>query len=251
MILKSLHQSLMYEFSIRKHQSGSLLGLAVAEMASSGQDSWLSRVRSVQTLLDIPVYPTHHSETFVSAQINLKLKSHFDSFYLEEINKIKLGDDNLDHNKLRFYKTFKGCFKTEPYIFLINNRNQRKWISRLRTSSHRLEIETGRYTCTPVNERQCEFCSPDPDNPQANLGTEAHFLINCVTFSDERRCLFQRLSLIMPNFPALSEEWKVTTLLCPVNVKVAKLLNKYIGLVFKLRDTISEKRKTTETQSNK
>ena len=129
---------------------------------------------------------------------------------------------------------------------LINNRNQRKWISRLRTSSHRLEIETGRYTSTPVHERQCEFCAPDPDNPQANLGTETHFLLYCVTFSDERRCLLRRLSVFLPNFCALSEERKVSTLLCPVNTQVAKLINKYIGLVFKIRDNISENRKTAE-----
>ena len=55
----------------------------------------------------------------------------------------------------------------------------------------------------------------------------------------------------MPNFSTLSEKWKVSTLLCPVNIKVAKLVNKYIGLVFKLRDTISEKPKTTGTQENK
>jgi hypothetical protein len=50
-LLKSLHSSLMYEWSIRKHQAGTLLGLAVAEMAASTQDSWLSRVRTIQSLL--------------------------------------------------------------------------------------------------------------------------------------------------------------------------------------------------------
>ena len=199
-LLKSLHQSLMYDYSIRKHQSGSILGLAVAEMASSGQDSWLTRVRSVQKLLDIPVFSTHHSEAFVSNQINSKLKSIFESFYLDEINKIKLADDNINHNKLQFYSTFKGCFKTEPYISLINNRNQRKWISRLRTLSHRLEVETGQYHGIPFQERIWEYCKSDPENTQGSLGTKAHFLVNCVTFSDERMCLFRRLSLLIPNF---------------------------------------------------
>ena len=44
------------------------------------------------------------------------LRSKFDRFYIDEINKVKIGTDGLDHNKLRFYKKLKGSFRIEPYI---------------------------------------------------------------------------------------------------------------------------------------
>ena len=74
------------------------------------------------------------------------LKSNFEGFWLDEINKIKLGDDGQDHNKLRLYKTFKGSFRVEPYIDMVPNRNQRCFLTRLRISAHHLCIETGRYS---------------------------------------------------------------------------------------------------------
>ena len=48
--------------------------------------------------------------------IDKVIKSKFDIFFLNEINQVKLGNDGLDHNKLRLYKQLKGSFKLEPYI---------------------------------------------------------------------------------------------------------------------------------------
>ena len=61
----------------------------------------------------------------VSLQIKTKINSSFDRFWLAQRNEIRIGDDNQDHNKFRFYKTMKTCFKTEPFIDLVSNRNQR------------------------------------------------------------------------------------------------------------------------------
>jgi hypothetical protein len=235
----------MYEWSIRKHQAGTLLGLAVAEMAASGQDSWLSRVRTIQSLLDIPIFSVTQSEAFVSHTINSRLKSQFERFYLDEINRERIGTDGLNHNKLRFYSSFKGSFKSEPYISNINNRNQRKWISRLRTSSHRLEIELGRYNATAVADRHCQFCLREPTGPHGSVGDESHFLHDCASFSDERRVLFIRMSVIMPSFSSMTREAKIRTLLCPATARAAKLVNKYICLMFELRDQIEEARNPT------
>ena len=77
------------------------------------------------------------------------------------MTKVNIGQDGLDHNKLRLYKTFKGSFKQEPYLSIVNNRNQRAWLSRYRISAHILRIESGRYTSpvTPVAQRVCVYCT--------------------------------------------------------------------------------------------
>ena len=40
-----------------------------------------------------------------------QVMSKFEKYRLCEINKIKLGEDNLNHNKLRFYSNIKECLK--------------------------------------------------------------------------------------------------------------------------------------------
>ena len=85
----------------------------------------------------------------------------------KEVNLIKLGEDQVDHNKLRFYRNIKASFTLEPYIQLVRNRNQRAWLTRLRTSTHTLRVELGRYTVpvTPLSDRTCLYC-----NQNASLG---------------------------------------------------------------------------------
>ena len=149
----------------------------------------------------------------------------------------------MDHNKLRFYRTFKSSFTIEPYIQLITNRNQRTSITRLRTSAHRLQVELGRYTVpkTPFKDRVCKYCSDHQDTGDLRdscVDDDFHFLMNCVTFNTKRNCLFGKISSIEHNFAKLSEKQKMVTLLCPTNIKIAKLVNKFIYIVVEARKRI-------------
>ena len=79
--------------------------------------------------------------------------------------------------KLRTYKLIKQGFKREPYLSLPPY--LRVPITRLRTSSHSLRIETGRYNLPftlPPNQRVCWFCMGDSAN---EIEDELHFLFNC------------------------------------------------------------------------
>ena len=237
--IKSIVQSIMYEHCILKYQPKALVGQAIAEMqVLNDSNSWQGRVRSMKTLLEISEYPENWSEKRVSKNITNKIQSKFEIFFKDEINKEKVGaGDGTDHNKLRFYKTFKGCFKPEYYISNINNRNQRAWLSRLRTSSHRLEVERGRYTGVPFNQRLCKYC---PQEASGMVDTETHYLLECAAFSNQRRCFLARIASLVPNFGNLSKEDKVKILLCPASNIAAKTVNKFIGLMFKAREKIDE-----------
>ena len=59
--------------------------------------------------------------------------------------------------------------------------------------------------------------------------------MDCVTFST-----FSRMSLIKPNFLSMPRENKLSTILCPATRRAAKLVNKYVGLAFKLGDKIEQ-----------
>ena len=84
--------------------------------------------------------------------------------------------------KLRTYCLYKLEFGMEPYLETIINFKLRNVISKLRLSSHDLEIERGRYQkpkLTPA-QRLCKLC---------NLGyieDEIHMLLFCPLYKEER-----------------------------------------------------------------
>ena len=122
----------------------------------------------------------------------------FERFYLDEINQSKIGEDMINHNKLRLYSTFKGSFKREPYLELVQSRNQRAWLSPFRCSAHRLEIEQGRWTRTPLNERYCKICT------SGKIGDEFHFVMECKTFDVKRACFVGKMESVIPGLKKLS-----------------------------------------------
>ncbi len=50
--------------------------------------------------------------------------------------------------------------------------------ARLKVSSHRLEIESGRWNRTPIENRKCQMCNC--------LEDEYHFILECTMYSDIR-----------------------------------------------------------------
>ena len=89
--------------------------------------------------------------------------------------------------KLRFYKLLKSAFAYEPYLDL-PNASCRKATSRLRGSSHTLNIETGRYIDQSDQRlRLCEFCRKYLRHDITE--DEAHLLTVCPLYHAERSML--------------------------------------------------------------
>ena len=88
----------------------------MAEMASLGHDCWLKCVTDIEKLLKLNRYSSNTIKN-PRAIVKSKLRSIFDSYWLNKLNETKLTrGEGLNHNKLRVYSQFKGCFKMEPYI---------------------------------------------------------------------------------------------------------------------------------------
>ena len=113
-------------------------------------------------------------------------------------------------------------FMPEPYLFF-NIPKFRYAISRLRLSSHHLEIETGRYTrpLTPANQRFCAACP-------GKVGDEYHFLTECVSHSENRDILFDEITRDIPNFLTQANKEKIISILTSQNMNVLLLLAKFI-----------------------
>ena len=157
--------------------------------------------------------------------------------WLDEICCKKVGSDGLDHNKLRFYRTFKSSFTQEPYISYIHNKSQRAWLTRYRVSAvSNLGIESGRYTrpVTPVTSRLCKYCSNN------SIDDEKHAILECNTFLLKRNCFFGRITSLIPNFEQMSPEHKLLTILCPSNAKIALCVSKYLKIISETRTKLDQ-----------
>ena len=213
--------------------SSSLISIALSDMRNNpNTDCWLSRVEKIMTLFNLK--GLHGKPDRIGMLIDRNIKSKFDRFYLEEINQVKRGIDGQDHNKLRFYKTLKGSFKIEPYIVQIKNRNQRHWLTRYRTSAHKLNIELGRYSrpVTPIYERKCIYCD------EGCIDDESHFILICKTFKIKRQCFFSRLNVLNSSFDQFSCDEKLRFILCPPTLEVAKCVSKFLGIMTNVRGEI-------------
>lgn len=96
-------------------------------------------------------------------------------------------------NRLETYSIFKHEFNMESYLDFIREKRFRFSLSRFRTSSHQLIIETGRYNNIPRGQRLCTNCCFNL------IENEYHFLMVCPKYRDLRIQYFKRYYCHWPN----------------------------------------------------
>ena len=104
-----------------------------------GFKTWISSVRELASRYNISLDNEQPIEIF-KRECQEKLECHFVAKWLHDIN------DEAHNSITRTYKLFKTTYELVPYLDLAKNPKYRTAISRLRTSSHMLEIERGRHT---------------------------------------------------------------------------------------------------------
>ena len=77
-------------------------------------------------------------------------------------------------------------------------------------------------------------------SPQGPVEDELHFLVACSRFETERKAAFEEITSLVPRFGNLSEQQQFTTLLCPTDSKTAKITNRLIKQLLKLRDKVEQ-----------
>ena len=130
--------------------------------------------------------------------------------------------DTSKHPILRTYRYIKSSFRTEPYLYLVNDQRYRRAISQLRCSSHILNVEKGRYTRprTPLDERLCNMCNCVDD--------ELHFITACAVNVNERRALYDKLTDKFPEFEHLCDLEKFVFLFTFDDTQMLSWLGKFL-----------------------
>ena len=139
-------------------------------------------------------------------------------------NFIQNWNDRLNNsNRASFYCTI-ADFSLKPYLDSINVLKFRTALARLRVSSHKLEIEAGRWArpYKPVDERKCNFCNCRED--------EYHFILECRLYNHLRRKYIGRFYWARPSM------FKFVELMKSSNLKIISNLSIFVYKAFVLRN---------------
>ena len=93
--------------------------------------------------------------------------------------------DINNSSRLQSYCIFKHKFESEKYLTAVIENKYKIALSRFRTSSHNLSIETGRYDGTPREQRICKSCNMN------KIENEYHFLLVCPNYRQLRTKYFK------------------------------------------------------------
>lgn len=132
--------------------------------------------------------------------------------------------------RANFYTSI-SIFQFQPYLEKINITKFIQAFSRLRMSSHRLEVESGRWVrpnSIPLNDRKCRFCNV--------LEDEFHFIIECNMFTELRKRYIPKFYLKRPSMI------KFIDLINSTNERCIRKLSTFIFQAFKLRSELLYRR---------
>ena len=126
--------------------------------------------------------------------------------------------------KLRTYIKFKFEPSLEESLFYIPDTRWMKALSRLRMSSHMLEIERGRHVKPqklPLEQRICQRSTSN------SVDDEIHVLITCFYFAMRRTSLLAESKLLNSEFDSLSNDDKVIYVMSSTHRPLVICLAKY------------------------
>ena len=119
----------------------------------------------------------------------------------------------------------------ENYLIDIKNVIHRRSLTRIRLSSHKLMIETGRYQKIALNNRLCYFCKTEVED-------EIHFVVKCKTYCQLRREILNKCIYYNANFEYYSDKEKFVFLL--TNQHLQTMVAEFCYLANQMRTSLME-----------
>ena len=136
-------------------------------------------------------------------------------------------NDIANSRSLILYKNFKQTFEFEYYLNVLPSK-LRIALSRLRLSSHQLQIETGRYAQNRIDRtlHLCSLCE------KSDIEDEYHFVLVCSVYSQIRQKYIRPFYYIRPSV------YKFTMLMQTKHTATLKKIGKYVYESFALRKSL-------------
>ena len=187
-----------------------------------GFETWVSKIHEIAH-----TYGVRMSGNTVEFKMHCQaqVKEHF-------INEWHDGLSARERPLLRTYRLFKSSFGPESYLFNLKDQRYRTAITKLRASSHILEIERGRYSkpIVPSHLRMCKKCYMVED--------EEHFVTKCVININERSQLLAKVRCIFPDIDLLNTRQIFVFLMCSADKQIQKWFGRFIHQSFITRNEL-------------
>ena len=162
------------------------------------------------------------------------LTSSFDNYWHEMLHNNESLSCKLGGNKLRTFRKFKHIISYEKYLNL-KDVEKRRNITKLRTSEHKLRIETERFnnknTYVPPELRLCMNCEGK------QVEDEFHFIAECNKYTSLRDELFTKCKRYNKYFDDYNNYDKFIWLLSNENLGNLSGLGTFITEALKIRST--------------
>ena len=129
------------------------------------ENNWAWQIKHILQIHGLEYVWQRQSEIEIPFEtIKLRIFDTYKQSWYSEIN---------NSPRLQSYSIFKHLFQTEKYLDVIPEKKYKISLSRFRTSSHDLKIESGRYNSVPRQQRLCRSCAMN------KVEDEYHFLLVC------------------------------------------------------------------------
>ena len=139
---------------------------------------------------------------------------------------------NIHKNFTLIYHKIKTNSSSLAYIDLTRKNPSRKTIVKLRISSHKFWIETGRYDHIARDGRLCSLCNCN------RIEDENHFLLDCPSFSSIIQMFFSKLEPKIRFLRLQSHVTLLSNLMNPTDYFINIHLISFISSCFELRDKL-------------
>ena len=226
--------SVKYWFSICERDCSALVKQAyLTSLSFQSSKGWASHIGHILRSNQLEETWSNQGSLFKGRDSKLLKKSiqaKFTSSWLKLLPGEPQTNGQASRSKLRSYALFKTSLNTENYLLDASNIDRRREFTRLRISAHKLRIETGRHTRTPVEARLCTQCN------QQEIEDERHFILACTKYNDQRNKLVQKLN-DFTSFNQMSDDDKFVFLMGynEGDIEIFKIVSDFISECFLLR----------------
>ena len=194
-----------------------------ADLHYNGQTSFYSSLIKMSEYYNFPNFNYYTlNENNIKQYIDL-MKKNYISYWHQTLQRSK---------KLNFYYTIKKTYDPSAYLDLTRKIASRKALVKLRISSHKLLIETGKYDNIPRNERVRNVCNCK------TIEDEIHFLLDCLSYSSLRDMFFTKIEPSIPFPRLLAKETLLSHIMNSTDYFIYTQLTSFVSSCFELRDKL-------------
>lgn len=196
----------------------------LSNLHSLGFKTWVSDLTNMLENYDIS-YENDEDVCCIISEFDKKIHESFVEDWQGQIQ-------NESRNIFKLYRTIKFQHSMEQYLYLLYDNRYRVALSRLRCSSHALEIEKGRHNKIERDNRICKQCSRN------NIEDEIHFVLYCDKYRDNRSEMFEKICNFYPDFKEWDDNVKCNFLFTNENMLILAYFGKFVYHCFRERTKI-------------